>query len=446
MSDTNSLKIPSFLTNSNKNSYANSEKINNMIPETRALVRIKKIFADKGLKNIDISELLGWRTPKTSKVLNANQPIRIEELQDMTYALCSAPEPFLQDRFNQSEYDKKREFQSLGNLVNAICSLKPYIDLETLLRKDFPYVMCKTAALDPLFFVKRGRAEEELDLYGEGANKKIYNKPEVYFYYRKANLGDNLVPILGYWLDSELQTLILAICVCEKGGIRLLPDISTSTRSKYKGLIDVPDEETRVFSRFMRGRKDYSSKLINCEIKSIIYDLSKNKPSNEQLENDFKHMISDYARLIYEATGSEPNFGPSISGYNSETLDIDKFIEALKKMKGSEFLEEARKEAKYKCFFADSGGSHETFTDEAGNPYVDTEYVIPMEAITDSPGDLFIKENVVCLCPLCAAKLRNAKKDVKEDMIWAIYKGKKEELKKHGIEVSLSRITELWNI
>ena len=445
MSDTPKKKKIIFVANPHNNANR-SERLDVSTPEGRAVDRVKKVYTEKGLKNIDISELLGWRTPKTSKVFSGSQLVRMEDLQDMTYALCSAPEPFLQDKMNQSEYDKNREFQTLGSLVKEFCEPGMFTDWETLMRRDFPYVMCKTAALDPIRFVKRGTANEVADPFGEDGEAITRFQPEVYFYDRKVQFDDGFIPLVGYWLDAEFETLVLAICVCEKRGVMPPSGISNVSRDKYKGLLDVTDEETKEFQRFLREKRKFRSALTGGEIRSIVYRLNEGIPTNEQLEKDFKRMISDYARLIYEATGVEPNFGSSVSGYNTELFDISKVVEAISKSMGVDFLEEAKKEADYRCFFADEEGYHETFMDENGNPYVDTEFVIPMEAIPDFSEDLFIKENVVCLCPLCAAKLNNAQKDVKEDMIWSIYKAKKDGLKRRGIEISLGRITELWDI
>ena len=72
--------------------------------------------------------------------------------------------------------------------------------------------------------------------------------------------------------------------------------------------------------------------------------------------------------------------------------------------------------------------------------------IIPIEAAPDFGENIFKEDNVVCLCPMCSAKIKNACNDIRSDMIWSIYQRRKEKLRSVGIEVTPGRLFELWNI
>lgn len=428
-----------FVSNPQNNRLA---KIDTSSPEGRAIERIKLVAEEEGLKNLDISTLANWQTPKTSKILTGAQKARIEDIQDLAYALGSDPEVFMAEKMNIAEYDRGRQFQTLGQVFREIQEPDMFTDVNVLMRRDFPYVMCKTAGVKATRFVKRGSINNLEDAIAG----TVVCKPEVIIYDRKCKFENDLIPAVGYWISSDYKHIVLALCVFSKMGILSMQGVGNVKRDYYKGILDIPSNATREFTQFARKYKDsFSQLLFEGEISSVRYNLE-NIIDEKKLEQDFRDVISLYARLIEDVTGTSPNFGTDISRYDTMQFDIGKVIEAVEKSAGVSYFENARKEADYKCFFSNESGNHETFLMEDGNPYVDAHLIIPLEAAPDFGGNIFKEENVVCLCPLCSAKIENACNDIRSDMIWNIYQKRKERLRNVGIEVTPGRLFELWDI
>ena len=411
--------------------------------EERAIERIKAVVEEEGLKNLDISILANWSPSKTSKIFRGAQKPRMEDVQDLSYALGSDPEVFLSEKMNNIEFDRGRSFQNLNQIIKELQQPTKCKDLSVLIRRDFPYVMCKTAGVKMTRFVKFGNLNEVVDVF---SNNSHY-KPEAYIYDRKCRFKDTLVPVVGYWVSADYKHLILALCIFTQNRIYEMDGISHECRENYKGILDISDSETDGFTTFMReNKKRFPRRLQEGEIASVIYNLQDECFDEKRIEKDFRDMISLYARLIEEVTGIAPNFGIDINRYITKQFDMEMLIESAGKSVAISCFEMAKKNADYKCFFYEEQGMHETFQGENGKPYVETHLIIPIEAAPDFGENIFKEDNVVCLCPMCSAKIKNACNDIRSDMIWSIYQRRKEKLRSVGIEVTPGRLFELWNI
>jgi len=418
-------------------------KIDTSTSEGRAIERIKLVVEEEGLKNLDISRLANWQPSKTSKILTGAQKARPEDIQDLAYALGSDPEVFMAEKMNLAEYDKGRSIQTLEHVVRELQEPSMFADMNVLMRRDFPYVMCKAAGVKATRFVKKGSMNMIEDAFAEDD----VCRPEVFIYDRKCKFEDALVPVVGYWISSDYKFLVLALCVFSQNGVFEMQGVSHVRRDKYKAVLDISENDTRKFVGFIRENGDlFPKRLQEGEVASVIYKLTERRFNGAELEKDFRNMISHYAKLIEDVTGAPANFGTDINRYDTVQFDIGKVIEAVEKSVGVSYFENAKKDANYKCFFSDGQGNHETFLMEDGNSYVDAHLIIPLEAAPDFGANIFREENVVCLCPLCSAKIENACNDIRSDMIWNIYQKRKEKLRSVGIEITPGRLFELWGI
>ena len=80
------------------------------------------------------------------------------------------------------------------------------------------------------------------------------------------------------------------------------------------------------------------------------------------------------------------------------------------------------------------------------SPYMEVVPLIPIitETMILFGQSLNSEANAVCLCPMCAAKLRNGCRDDREDMFVQLYRNQREKLRKMDINVSLTQLLS-WN-
>ena len=121
-----------------------------------------------------------------------------------------------------------------------------------------------------------------------------------------------------------------------------------------------------------------------------------------------------------------------------EALKVNK-----KRLRSTKVIRAALEEKNYVC---ELDSSHITFMGKDGKPYMQAHYLVPLAYANDFQVSLDVAENVICLCPNCHALLSYADKDIREQRIVQLYYSRKEKLKTVGIEVSLSRLLEMYDV
>lgn len=91
----------------------------------------------------------------------------------------------------------------------------------------------------------------------------------------------------------------------------------------------------------------------------------------------------------------------------------------------------------YKC---ENDAAHRSFTDRDGHQYMEVVPIIPFTYGAQYGKAILSEANGICLCPNCAAQLKNGCNEDREDIIIKVFRKHKAELEEKGIEKSLTNV------
>ena len=107
----------------------------------------------------------------------------------------------------------------------------------------------------------------------------------------------------------------------------------------------------------------------------------------------------------------------------------------------------ARKVIETHGFKCEIDAGHETFIDrQTGKPYVEAAYLIPLRAQGDFKKDLNCEANMICICPICNRMLIHGTDSKIEDLLVPLYYSRKDALKKAGIDITLKRLLDYYEV
>ena len=218
---------------------------------------------------------------------------------------------------------------------------------------------------------------------------------------------------------------------------------SLEMRFCYKHILDVNDLETKEYDDFAENNtKWFPEKYKFGEIDSLVYPMQEIENA-EFIEGEMIHLFTEYCSLIRDALGvdiAENTAGAYGKGFS--TLDLYNGLVGNQPIPFN-VKQEVLERAKWRCEI-DAG--HVTFEGIDGKPYMEVVPLIPIitETMMLFGQSLNSEANAVCLCPMCAAKLRNGCRDDREDMFVQLYRNQREKLRKMDINVSLTQLLS-WN-
>lgn len=190
-------------------------------------------------------------------------------------------------------------------------------------------------------------------------------------------------------------------------------DVSGNAKQGYLFPLD---QKIALF--FLKKIKDEKIEWIIAQEEVCTKELvEENLEEQEQLEKINNGVIKEYTKEEIDLLDAQP------FEYTPKNLS-----KAQKREKTDPKLKATiLKKAKYKCQI---DPKHVTFTNVAGNQYMECHHIIPMNAQKDFKNlkldSLF---NLISICPICHRKIHYGNKKSKYEIFWKMYKLKEKEMK-----------------
>lgn len=405
--------------------------------EELVLNRINQYMISKGIKKADIASGLGWPPSKVTKIFSRKQGVTFSDLLSITSAMGIPLEAFLQEEFDLEGYEKENGPMPLSAIFQMYYEAYPAEDVvEEMITQELPYKIKSILNLDTknyAIYSDINRSDIPPAIIGG-----VHNEPGIRYWPKsvvrpqvlRSRYDDYLE--IGYWMGHKEG---IALCINFYPDLKKGEPIKGSIKREfYKNIIDSTYAETDKEWFDKSHQFSFDTALGHGEICSIVYDL-KNLPPEEVLVDDLKKMFKVYENLLIEASDRiEAFFWESVT---EGSLPMPHVMGEI------EIENEAREACDYKCFV---DPSHQSFETEEGHSFVDCMHLVPLEQQSNYEACLDVKENIVCLCPTCMARMYYGKRADKEKMIVDMYYKKQAELATCGIKASLAQVLKMHHM
>ena len=404
--------------------------------------RLLKETEKQGLRNSDIAHLTGWRPSKISKLSNGNQRLTEYDVKVWARALGYTPDPFIDSSIDIRHYNLRSYIRNVSDTLRDY--VKHFEEKDPkhspIITYELPLAILATLGVNPSDYVVRCvPSYAGISEIGIGIG---YNATSVRFWHRSLSSTSIMRPEFGLWVSPEDNCFIWAVYINWPGprreSVRDSHHIGSSNiRSRKKDLLQVNDEATRSFDR-MADKYDWISKeLEQGEIVSIAGKTNE-LPDSESTNDTLTSLFKDYCKLVWEMRGLDL-LPDHMKKTESEEISSSKQCKIFSHI--ADFAEGTkeyvRKRENFKC---ENGESHITFTDATGRPYMDVVPLVPFSEATRFGMISKFESNGVCLCPVCAKQLQYGTVNDREDMIYKLYRKHQKNLKKSGVEMSLTQV------
>lgn len=293
------------------------------------------------------------------------------------------------------------------------------MQLETLKEKiKNKEVTINQLEIEDLFKLSEGRfinnaLKEEFNLNQKQINK--FRKEKNFTNFNLENLIRNLIVLYDYIQDNYPEML--------KYYIDTIPTIASSL-GQLNGKKFFERKTNDIDWNHLNPKLEIKTRKIDVgyrveKLKKIIFALETNYlkyKENEMIMQDIKKENSSSNKIIYKPkkkTNTKTN----------QTLKQTSRDALVKKR--------ALEKANYKC---ELNPNHQTFINKSnGKPYVLGHHLIPLEFEYLFPYSLDIEANIVSLCSLCHDEIHHGINY--KELIDKLYKQRKDDLKKCGIEI-----------
>ncbi|MCQ4754628.1 DUF3578 domain-containing protein [Enterocloster bolteae] len=406
------------------------------------LIEVQKLEREMnalGLRNSDLSFLTGWSTSKTSKLINRKQNPTWDDLR--TWATVMG---YLIIPKNQNESDIVKFIPNSESTNIRQCVSEVYFDSEDdneneNIRFKMPFAVMGTLGVNiPDYLMKACVSAKIPDPFNV---EQVYRpNRSLYFYQRNISVHGELIPIFGYWFDPDMKTLILSLCMWNQGSPEVVP---SQIRDSYRDMAAVENEKREKFETYRRNNSWLPKTLVGGEVISEIYDLN-SLPTNEDMQADLVKIFQLYCKIVLEMKGID--LQPD-SYKRADTLDvtpIDQFNMLTNQYNYSpDIIEHVRVENSYLCEF---DNTHKSFDTDAGKRYMDVIPLIPAMYYTQYGNGVLSEANLVCVCPICSAKLKYGRTEDREDMLMFLHRKHKVALENNGTKISLAQLLSINNL
>lgn len=435
--------------------FVTNPSINQMRKEELCLKRLEETYEKLGIRKSDIAESLSWPISRVSKILSRQQKASMDDLEKMALLTGYPLDAFIGNKFDLSNYDIEKDATPIVECIDAYCTAQTSKERKNIINEKLAYTIKKKLDLDTNAYLIHTEMHELSDVfYSEEAGGTVSYIPEITIRPKGAEFAHSVIPEMGYWIDREKRYLILAISCAQ---VEKLPMGRPSpVRDYYKALLDLSDSENE-FDKILRKKVYLPETLKRGEVTSIIYSLEDGLPDEpvmvadlmgtykrfQKLQAESVKRMSDMYWSVLERVGSKAMADVEQEETNSEVLIEEALKVNKKRLRSTKVIRAALEEKNYVC---ELDSSHITFMGKDGKPYMQAHYLVPLAYANDFQVSLDVAENVICLCPNCHALLSYADKDIREQRIVQLYYSRKEKLKTVGIEVSLSRLLEMYDV
>lgn len=294
------------------------------------------------------------------------------------------------------------------------------MQLETLKEKiKNKEITINQLEIEDLFKLSEGRfinnaLKEEFNLNQKQINK--FRKEKNFTNFNLENLIRNLIVLYDYIQDNYPEML--------KYYIDTIPTIASSL-GQLNGKKEFFERKTNNIDwNHLNPKLEIKTRKIDVgyrveKLKKIIFALETNYlkyKENEMIMQDIKKENSSSNKIIYKPK-------KKTNTKTKQTLKQTSRDTLVKKR--------ALEKANYKC---ELNPNHQTFINKSnGKPYVLGHHLIPLEFEYLFPYSLDIEANIVSLCSLCHDEIHHGINY--KELIDKLYKQRKDDLKKCGIEI-----------
>lgn len=406
-----------------------SEKLTDLNEVRERLLRETE---KQGLRNSDLSELIGWSASKTSKITAGKQKMIADDIRLWSRSLGYTPDPFIQDDIDLRTYNLSSYVRSISEILEAYFdTFNNEIVQKSIIQYELPLSILAVLGANTSEYAIRSQTS----YFGINPDSKTgFGGTATYvrFWQRTTRVDGKMTPEFGIWLSPENDNFLFVVYLHRDENDGTLSQL----RMQYKDALQIDDRDKDEFDQFARANKDWIPEYVRKgEIFSFCADTNM-LPSPGQIEVDFINLFRKYCSLVWEVKGID--LLPSSLKEREELspfqqLDIlNGFADFPDSVK-----QQVKNREKYQC---ENDASHRSFVDQMGNQYMDVVPIIPFNQGAQYGASIMSAENGVCLCPNCKAQMKYGDSESREDMIIKLYRKHKASLASNAIDMSLAQV------
>lgn len=404
---------------------------------TDIITTLGMVMRSKGLNQRDLSELNGWPTSRTNKIMKGRQNANSKDCRIMARSLGCVIRNRPYGNNGNGDIELLYKVERFGNLFMNLKNCPKEEDERVITEFELPISIVNLLRIEATDFVISSNIGRTM-AYNHEEQESIDGGIAITFEQRHIFTGPDKL-CFGMLISPERDFVILGIWYFTDKW----DEESLEMRFCYKHILDVNDLETKEYDDFAENNtKWFPEKYKFGEIDSLVYPMQEIENA-EFIEGEMIHLFTEYCSLIRDALGvdiAENTAGAYGKGFS--TLDLYNGLVGNQPIPFN-VKQEVLERAKRRC---EIDAEHVTFEGIDGKPYMEVVPLIPIitETMILFGQSLNSEANAVCLCPMCAAKLRNGCRDDREDMFVQLYRNQREKLRKMDINVSLTQLLS-WN-
>lgn len=392
-------------------------------------------MSGRGIKNVDLSELTGWSTSKISKLLSGKQAFTDDDLRVWARALGYTLDPFLDHGVDLRGYDIRKYVRSPMDCIDRFCEAdEEDPEYEAILNIELPLAILGVLGVRISDYAVRTHVSSG---YG---NKEEDECSWIKFWNRNTKDSDLSLPIVSLWIDGHRDGFALIVYL--DGNLNNLAEEVAEVRATMTGMHNDID--------FLR-KEDANHHWLPAHIvdRAVSFDYwGKDfpQPDEDFFEESLGEVFKDYCDIVWElrhidlipgvAIFSEPNTSIQMSLWKSL---VTSSRDAFKK----ETVAKVLSEHDYKC---EIDPDHKTFLTAAGHQYVEAVPLIKLDDGLYLGKGIFEAANILCLCPICAAKLEHGLDEEREGMFIGLHRSHKKALEEVGVKISLGQLLKMYKL
>lgn len=394
--------------------------------------RLLRETEKQGLRNSDLSELIGWSASKTSKITAGKQKMIADDVRLWARSLGYTPDPFIQNNIDFRIYNLSSYVRSISEVLESYFNnYDNEIVQKAIIQYELPLSILSVLGVNPSEYAIRSQTS----YYGINPDSKSgFGGTATYirFWQRTTRVEGKMTPEFGIWLSPENDNFLFCVYLHRDANDGALHQL----RMQYKDALQIDDRDKEEFDQFARTNKEWVPDYVRKgEIFAFCTDTNL-LPSPGQIEVDFINLFRKYCSLVWEVKGVD-----LLPNSLKEREDLSPF-QQLDILNGyADFSEivkqEVKNREKYQC---ENDASHTSFIDQMGNQYMDVAPIIPFDQGAQYGQVIMSSANGICLCPNCKAQMKYGDNESREDMLIKLYRKHKANLLNNGVNMSLAQV------
>ena len=392
-----------------------------------------RMYQSQGASFRRIASKLKWSPSKATKLNKHDQKATVEDCRNMALQLGCTIATQVSNLELRQEYLITNQVKTLSDQMIDLKTEPFSPDKDQVMTYEYPPAIVNLLGIRAVDYFIQSQVKIP------SVKEKTENMFSGYDYiisFRNLNVpDDDVIFYFGFVIDPSRKTILFCVWAeSQQNGC-----LYGSKRRELKERMQSNQDETNIFEEYASQNESWLPEIIKFgEIGSLILDIADITDENA-IESHLINLFKAYSNLVLDYTGADVLTPTLRTEAAIGALEMDQLlhgtatfppnvINAVKRMRG------------YRC---DVDGSHETFLDNDGNPYVEIVPLLPLINQMQYGGVLKSEVNALCLCPMCASKFENARKIDREDMLTDFYKKNRDKLHSAGVEVSMRDILDM---